>query len=189
MARVSRIIEDIASARQHDPAARSAAEVFFLYSGLHAVWWHRISHWLWNRGLRFLPRAISQFVRFFTGIEIHPGAVLGRRIFIDHGMGVVLGETAVVGDDVLIYHGVTLGGTGHDGGKRHPTVGDRVVLGAGAKLLGNIDIGHDSAVGANAVVVGSAGPWSTLTGIPAEARPRRGAPFAERPDQADFYVI
>lgn len=189
MARVSRVIEDIASARLHDPAARSATEVFFLYSGLHAVWWHRLSHGLWSRGFRFLPRAISQLVRFFTGIEIHPGATLGRRIFIDHGMGVVIGETAVVGDDVLIYHGVTLGGTGHDGGKRHPTVGDRVVLGAGAKLLGNIDIGHDSAVGANAVVVRSADPWTTLTGIPADGRPRRGAPFAERPDQADFYVI
>lgn len=189
MAGVSRVFEDIASARLHDPAARSAAEVFFLYSGLHAVWWHRLSHGLWRRGFRFLPRAISQFVRFFTGIEIHPGAILGRRIFIDHGMGVVIGETAVVGDDVLIYHGVTLGGTGHDGGKRHPTVGDRVVLGAGAKLLGNIEIGNDSAVGANAVVVRSAVPWTTLTGIPAEGRPRRGAPFAERPDQADFYVI
>jgi serine O-acetyltransferase len=185
----SRIAEDIASARRHDPAARGNAEVFFIYSGLHAVWWHRLSHRLWNRGMRFLPRAISQTQRFFTGIEIHPGATLGRRLFIDHGMGVVIGETAVVGDDVLIYHGVTLGGTGHDRGKRHPTIGDRVVIGAGAKLLGDIEIGHDSAIGSNAVVVRSAEPWSTLTGIPAEARPRRGAPFAERPDQADFYVI
>ena len=189
MAPFGRIAEDIAAARDHDPAARGPAEVFFVYSGLHAVWWHRLSHWLWRGGLRFLPRAISQAVRFFTGIEIHPGATLGRRIFIDHGMGVVIGETAIVGDDVLIYHGVTLGGTGHDSGKRHPTVGDRVVIGAGAKLLGNIEIGHDSAIGANAVVVRSADAWTTLTGIPAEARPRRGAPFAERPDQADFYVI
>lgn len=185
----SRVLEDIASAREHDPAARNSAEVFFLYSGLHAVWWHRLSHALWLRGLRFLPRAISQSVRFFTGIEVHPGATLGRRIFIDHGMGVVIGETAEIGDDVLIYHGVTLGGTGHEGGKRHPTLEDRVVIGAGAKLLGNIVIGHDSAVGANAVVVQSAEPWTTLTGIPAEGRPRRGAPRAERPDQADFYMI
>jgi len=184
-----RVSEDIASARDHDPAARNSAEVFFVYSGLHAVWWHRLSHSLWKRGLRFVPRAISQLARFFTGIEIHPGAQLGRRLFIDHGMGVVIGETAVVGDDVLIYHGVTLGGTGHEAGKRHPTIGDRVVLGAGSKLLGNIEIGHDSAVGANAVVVRSAEPWTTLTGIPAEGRPRRGAPYAERPDQADFYMI
>lgn len=144
---------------------------------------------MWQKHLRFLPRVISQLSRFFTGIEIHPGARIGRRLFIDHGMGVVIGETAVVGDDVMIYHGVTLGGTGHDGGKRHPTIGDRVVIGAGAKLLGNIEIGHDSAVGANAVVVRSSAPWTTLTGIPAVGRPRRGAPVAETPDTAGFYVI
>lgn len=189
MSPFTRIREDISAARAHDPAARGTGEVFFVYSGLHAVWWHRFSHALWLRGLRFVPRAISQLIRFFTGIEIHPGATLGRRLFIDHGMGVVIGETAVVGDDVLIYHGVTLGGTGHDTGKRHPTVGDRVVIGAGAKLLGDIEIGHDSAIGANAVVVHSARPWTTLTGIPAVGRPRRGAPRAERPDEADFYVI
>ncbi len=189
MSPFSRIREDISAARAHDPAARGTGEVLFVYSGLHAVWWHRFSHALWRRGLRFVPRAISQLIRFFTGIEIHPGATLGRRLFIDHGMGVVIGETAVVGDDVLIYHGVTLGGTGHESGKRHPTVGDRVVIGAGAKLLGDIEIEHDSAIGANAVVVRSAPPWSTLTGIPAEARARRGAPRAERPDEADFYVI
>lgn len=185
----SRVREDIEAARRHDPAARSSAEVFFVYSGLHAVWWHRVSHAMWTRGARFLPRAISQLTRFFTGIEIHPGATIGRRLFIDHGMGVVIGETTVVGDDVLIYHGVTLGGTGHDRGKRHPTIGDRVVIGAGAKLLGNITLGDDCAVGSNAVVVRSAPAWSTLTGIPAVARPRRGAPTAELPDMADFYVI
>lgn len=189
MSILSRVREDIQAARERDPAARSAAEVFFVYSGLHAVWWHRLSHRLWLRGHRFLPRVISQATRFSTGIEIHPGAKIGRRLFIDHGMGVVIGETAVVGDDVLIYHGVTLGGTGHDRGKRHPTVGNRVVIGAGAKLLGNITIGADSAIGANAVVVRSAPEWSTLTGIPATARPRRGAPRAELPDMADFYVI
>ena len=136
-----------------------------------------------------MARWLSHWNRWLTGIEIHPGATIGQRVFIDHGMGVVIGETAEIGDDCTIYHGVTLGGTGHDSGKRHPTVGDRVVIGAGAKLLGNIEIGHDSAIGANAVVVRSADAWTTLTGIPAEARPRRGAPFAERPDQADFYVI
>ncbi len=183
------IREDIDSARSHDPAARGSLEIFLVYSGLHAVWWHRLSHALWRSGLRFLPRAISQMVRFTSGIEIHPGATIGKRLFIDHGMGVVIGETAHIGDDVLIYHGVTLGGTGHDHGKRHPTVGDRVVIGAGAKLLGNIEIGHDSAVGSNAVVVRSAPPWSTMTGIPATIRPRRGAPLAEMPDSASFYDI
>ncbi|PRI10113.1 serine O-acetyltransferase [Leucobacter massiliensis] len=185
----SRIREDIRAAKAGDPAARSGASVFLIYSGLHAVWWHRLSHALWRRGQRFLPRALSQFARFLTGIEIHPGATIGRRLFIDHGMGVVIGETAVIGDDVLIYHGVTLGGTGHSTGKRHPTIGDRVVIGAGAKVLGDIELGHDSAVGSNAVVVHSAPPWTTLTGIPAQGRPRRGAPRAETPDLADFYVI
>lgn len=185
----ARMREDIGAARAHDPAARGSAEVFFVYSGLHAVWWYRFTHAMWRRGLRFLPRTVSQLTRFFTGVEIHPGATIGRRLFIDHGMGVVIGETAKIGDDVLIYHGVTLGGTGHDAGKRHPTVGDRCVLGAGAKLLGAVELGHDCAVGANAVVVHSAPPWSTLTGIPAQPRPRRGSPAAELPDQADFYVI
>ncbi|UOR00596.1 serine O-acetyltransferase [Leucobacter allii] len=189
MSLFSRIREDIAAARATDPAARGGVSVFLIYSGLHAVWWHRVSHAMWARGMRFLPRALSQLVRFGTGIEIHPGATIGRRLFIDHGMGVVIGETAVIGDDVLIYHGVTLGGTGHQGGKRHPTIGDRVVIGAGAKLLGGIELGHDCAVGSNAVVVRSAEPWTTLTGIPAQGRPRRGAPVAEQPDMADFYVI
>lgn len=184
-----RIREDIAAAKQHDPAARGTAEIFFVYSGLHAVWWHRAANAMWRRGMRFLPRVLAQLVRSFTGIEIHPGATIGRRLFIDHGMGVVIGETAVVGDDVHLYHQVTLGGTGHDRGKRHPTIGDRVVIGAGAKVLGNITIGHDSAVGSNAVVVRSSEPWTTLVGIPAEPRPRRGAPTAETPDTAGFYVI
>ena len=162
--------------------------MFFVYPGLHGDGWPRAAHALWRRGLRFVPRAISQVVRFGTGIEIHPGATIGRRLFIDHGMGVVIGETAVIGDDVHLYHGVTLGGTGHQHGKRHPTIGDRVVIGAGAKVLGAIEIGADSAIGANAVVVRSSEPWTTLVGIPAAARPRRGAP-AEQPDDADFYVI
>ena len=189
--------EDIAAAKRRDPAARGSLEVFLVYSGLHAVWWHRLSHALWGRGLRTLPRILSQLTRFFTGIEIHPGATVGRRMFIDHGMGVVIGETAIVGDDVLVYHGVTLGGTSSACVKRHPTIGDRVILGAGAKLLGDIEIGADSAVGANAVVVRSAPEWSTLVGIPATVRPRRGGPSAPdgpaggEPGSVDpaFYVI
>lgn len=168
--------------------------MFTVYSGLHAVWGHRIAHRLWQKGARFPARFVSQVIRFATGIEIHPGATIGRRLFIDHGMGVVIGETAVIGDDVHLYHGVTLGGTGHERGKRHPTLGDRVVVGAGAKVLGNITIGADSAIGANAVVVSSAPEWSTLVGIPAKRRVRNGAPSsdtvpAEAPDEADFYVI
>ena len=170
-----RIREDIGAAQANDPAARGPVSVFLIYSGLHAVWWHRLSHAMWRRGMRTLPRILSQLQRFLTGIEIHPGAILGRRIFIDHGMGVVIGETAVVGDDVLIYHGVTLGGTGHDSGKRHPTIGDRVVIGAGAKLLGDIEIGADSVVGANAVVLRSMPADSTIVGMPATARSRTPA--------------
>lgn len=188
--------EDIKTAKEKDPAARGSFSIWLIYSGLHAVWWHRFAHALWRRGLRTLPRLISQLTRFFTGIEIHPGAKIGRRLFIDHGMGVVIGETAVIGDDVHLYHQVTLGGTGHEKGKRHPTIGDRVVIGTGAKVLGNIEIGPDSAIGANAVVVNSCGPWTTLIGIPAKPRPRRrpaeesgeqGA--ADNPDTASFYMI
>ncbi|MFT4245651.1 MAG: serine O-acetyltransferase [Micrococcaceae bacterium] len=182
------IKEDISAARANDPVARNNAEIFFGYSGLHAVWNHRVSHALWRRGLRTAPRLLSQFSRFLTGVEIHPAAKLGHRVFIDHGMGIVIGETAEVGDDVLIYHGVTLGGTGHQECKRHPTIGDRVIIGAGAKLLGNIKIGDDSAIGANAVVVDSAPEWTTLVGIPAKKRPRRRNP-EEKPDASDFYII
>ncbi len=144
-----------------------------MYSGVHAVFWHRVSHRLWDARLKFAARALSQVVRFWTGIEIHPGATMGRRVFIDHGMGVVIGETAIVGDDVMMYHGVTLGGTTSKHSKRHPTVGNRVMIGAGAKLLGNITVGEDSVVGANAVVVKDAPPRSLLVGIPAIARPRK----------------
>ncbi|MFT4186715.1 MAG: serine O-acetyltransferase [Micrococcaceae bacterium] len=185
---IERIKEDISATRVHDPAARNTAEIFFSYSGLHAIWNHRISHALWRRGLRTSPRLLSQFSRFLTGVEIHPAAKIGRRVFIDHGMGIVIGETAEVGNDVIIYHGVTLGGTGHEKCKRHPTIGDRVIIGSGAKLLGNIDIGNDSAIGANAVVVNSAPEWTTLVGIPAKKRPRRRNP-EEKPDVSDFYEI
>lgn len=165
---MNRFREDIAAAKKNDPAARNSAVVFFLYSGVHAVWWHRVSHALWRWRLRFLARMISQVTRFFTGVEIHPGARIGRRLFIDHGMGVVIGETAEIGDDCVLYHGVTLGGTHTDNIKRHPTLGNRVLVGTGAKLLGNILIGDDVSIGANAVVLSDAPAGSTLVGIPAK---------------------
>ena len=133
--------DDVANAKRRDPASRSGFEIWLLYSGLHAVWGHRAANWFWRHRARLLGRVISQFTRFLTGVEIHPGATIGRRLFIDHGMGIVIGETAIVGDDVLLYHGVTLGGTSGQRVKRHPTVGDRVVIGAGAKILGDIEIG------------------------------------------------
>ncbi|GAA1523389.1 serine O-acetyltransferase [Agromyces terreus] len=171
----SRLKEDLATARAHDPAARSDLEVFLVYSGLHAVWASRLTHRLWVAGFRFPARVISQVTRFLTGIEIHPGATIGRRFFIDHGMGVVIGETAVIGDDVMLYHGVTLGGKAPrhtpPGTKRHPTLGDGVTIGAGAKVLGDITIGARSAVGANAVVTRDAPPHSLLVGVPAIPRP------------------
>lgn len=173
-ARTAAIFEDIRMARRIDPAARSNAEVFFAYSGLHAVWGYRLSHALFNRRMFLLARILSQIVRSLTGVEIHPGARIGRRLFIDHGMGVVIGETTIIGDDVVLYHGVTLGGTSLLRGRRHPTIGDRTVVGAGASILGPVTIGQDSIVGANAVVVADAPPRSVLTGIPARARPRSG---------------
>ena len=168
----ARIREDIAAARLRDPAARGDLEIALLYSGLHAIWAHRATHALWQRGWRFPARAISQVTRWLTGIEIHPGATIGRRFFIDHGMGVVVGETAEVGDDVMLYHGVTLGGRTRDAGKRHPTLEDGVLVGAGAKILGPITIGARSAVGANAVVTRDAPEDSVLVGVPAKPRPR-----------------
>lgn len=181
--------EDIQTARSHDPAARSGVEVFLLYSGLHALWWHRLANALWRARMRFLARLVSQTSRFFTGIEIHPGATIGRRFFIDHGMGVVIGETAIVGDDVMLYHGVTLGGTSLQAVKRHPTIGNRVVIGAGAKVLGNIEIGDDCAIGSNAVVVKSAPAGSRLVGIPAVATPRNAATAYDPQTDPAFYVI
>ncbi|MEV5041950.1 serine O-acetyltransferase EpsC [Microbacterium sp. LMI1x-1-1.1] len=164
--------EDVASAKLRDPAARGGAEIALLYPGLHAVWSHRVAHALWRRGRRFPARALSQVTRWLTGIEIHPGATIGRRFFIDHGMGVVIGETAEVGDDVMLYHGVTLGGRTRDGGKRHPTLEDGVAVGAGAKILGPIVIGAHSVIGANAVVTKDAPADSVLVGVPARARRR-----------------
>lgn len=174
---LSRIREDVATARAHDPAARSNAEVFLAYSGLHAVWAYRVANRLWLAGLRLPARLISQFTRFLTGIEIHPGARIGRRLFIDHGMGVVIGETAELGDDVMVYHGVTLGGKSRHGvprgAKRHPTLEDGVTVGAGAKVLGPVRIGAWSTIGANAVVTKDAPPNSLLLGIPATVRPAK----------------
>jgi serine O-acetyltransferase len=158
--------EDIAAVLESDPAARSTFEVIVLYPGLHAVWAHHLSHWLWLHGMRFLARLVSQVARLLTGIEIHPGAELGRRLFIDHGIGTVIGETAVVGDDVTLYQGVTLGGTGKERGKRHPTVGNRVSVGSGAKLLGNITIGDNCRVGAGSVVLRNVPANSTIVGVP-----------------------
>lgn len=171
---VMRIREDIAAAREHDPAARGSAEVFLTYSGLHAVWAYRLTHRLWLAGARLPARLLSQFARFLTGVEIHPGASIGRRLFIDHGMGVVIGETAEIGDDAMLYHGVTLGGKSRrwvvPGEKRHPTLGDGVTVGAGAQVLGPITIGAGSTIGANAVVTKDAPPNSLLLGIPATIR-------------------
>jgi len=160
--------EDIRTALERDPAARSAFEVFTVYAGVHALWAHRISHWLWQHKLTWLARVNAQIARFFTGIEIHPGAVIGRRLFIDHGMGVVIGETAEVADDVTLYHGVTLGGVSLEKVKRHPTVEHGVVIGAGAKVLGNITIGSCSRIGANAVVVKSVPAQSVVVGVPGQ---------------------
>jgi serine O-acetyltransferase len=175
MGMLARMREDVAAARLRDPAARSRLELVLLYPGLHAIWAHRASHALWRRGLRFLARANAQLARAVTGIEIHPGARIGRRFFIDHGSGVVIGETAVIGDDVMLYHGVTLGGrTSDDTGKRHPTLADGVIVGAGAKILGPITVGSGTVVGANAVVTKDAPSDSILTGVPARARKRRG---------------
>jgi serine O-acetyltransferase len=159
---------DISSVLERDPAARSRLEVFLVYSGLHAIWAHRIFHWLWSHNFRFIARWLSQLARGLTGIEIHPGAAIGPGFFIDHGMGVVIGETAEIGADVTLYHGVTLGGTSLEKGKRHPTIGDRVVIGAGAKVLGAITIGEDSRIGANAVVVNSVPPNSVVVGVPGQ---------------------
>ena len=160
------IRRDIQSVLKRDPAARNALDVLLCYSGLHAIWSHRLAHWLWRKNLRLAGRLVSQFTKTVTAVEIHPGAIIGPGFFIDHGVGVVIGETAEIGSDVTIYHGVTLGGTTLEKGKRHPTLGDRVVVGAGAKLLGAIQIGDDARIGANSVVVQSVPPNSVVVGVP-----------------------
>ncbi|WP_448071560.1 serine O-acetyltransferase EpsC [Georgenia yuyongxinii] len=180
------LLEDLEAARRRDPAARSRLEVALAYPGVHALWVHRVAHRMWHASplLRLPARLLSQFTRARTGIEIHPGARLGRRLFIDHGMGVVIGETAEVGDDVVMFHGTTLGGTTMSRGKRHPTVGDRVMIGAGAKVLGPVRVGSDAKVGANAVVVRDVPPGAVAVGVPARPRPAPpaalvGDPYAD----------
>jgi serine O-acetyltransferase len=171
---LSLIREDIHTVREHDPAAKSRLEVFLCYSGLHAVWFYRVNQWLWDHQSFLLARWLSQVGRLLTGIEIHPAAKVGRRLFIDHGMGVVIGETAIVGDDVTLYQGVTLGGTGKDQGKRHPTIEDNVVIGSGAKILGNITVGKNSRIGAGSVVLRNVPDDSTVVGVPGHIIFREG---------------
>jgi serine O-acetyltransferase len=160
--------EDLDAVLERDPAARNRLEIALLYPGLHALWSHRMAHWLWKHNLKLLGRLISQVTRWITGIEIHPGATIGHKFFIDHGMGVVIGETAEVGDHVTLYHGVTLGGTSLEKGKRHPTIGSNVTIGAGAKVLGAIEIGANSRIGANAVVVRPVPENSVVVGVPGQ---------------------
>ena len=171
---LSLIREDVTNVMEHDPAAKSRVEVFLCYAGLHAVWFYRVNHWLWNHRLFLAGRWLSQVARLLTGIEIHPGAKIGRRLFIDHGMGVVIGETSVVGDDVTLYQGVTLGGTGKEHGKRHPTLEDNVVVGGGAKILGNIIVGKNCRIGAGSVVLRNVPENSTVVGVPGHIVFREG---------------
>jgi serine O-acetyltransferase len=166
--------DDIRAAKERDPAVPSTLQVVFAYPGVHAIWGHLVSHWLWERGAKVAARSLGEITRILTGVDIHPGAILGTGLFIDHATGVVIGETAEVGDDVTIYHGVTLGGTGADTGKRHPTIGDRVIIGAGAKILGAIKVGDDSRIGANAVVVKDVPSSSVVVGVPGQAISRHG---------------
>ena len=173
--------EDIQAVFERDPAARSGLEVFFTYPGLHAIWGYRVAHWFWTHQMKFIGRALSHLNRWLTGIEIHPGARICQSLFIDHGMGVVIGETAEVGCNVTIYHGVTLGGVSLQKGKRHPTIGDNVVIGAGAKILGAITVGENSRIGANAVVVKNIPPDSVVVGVPGQIV-RRSHPKELTPD-------
>ncbi len=174
---------DVRAVFERDPAARSVLEVLLWYPGLHAIWGHRLAHWLWLHGCKLLGRGVSHVTRFYTGIEIHPGATIGPGFFIDHGMGVVIGETAEIGADVTLYHGVTLGGSSLEKGKRHPTLRDGVVVGAGAKVIGPVEIGAESRIGANAVVVKPVPPRSVVVGVPGHVAGRsHSEPAAHRPD-------
>ena len=165
---MTRLGETLRAYQARDPAARSRLEIFLLYPGVHAIIFHRVSHWLWRHHLRFLARLNSQIARHCTGIEIHPGAIIGRRFVIDHGMGIVIGETAEIGDDVLLYHGVTLGGTGKDQGKRHPTIGNNVMIACGAKVLGPFKVGDGARIASNAVVLREVPENATAVGVPAQ---------------------
>lgn len=177
---------DIQAVIENDPAARSRFEVIFTYSGLHAIWAHRIAHTCYNGRWYTLARVISQVSRFFTGIEIHPGAQIGDRLFIDHGMGVVIGETCIIGDDVVIYQGVTLGGTGKEKGKRHPTIGNNVVIGSGSKVLGSFSVGNNSSIGSNAVVLREVPDNCTVVGNPGRIVKRNGEKVRDRLDHTQL---
>ena len=178
--------QDVRAAMDRDPAARSALTVIICYPGLHAIWGHRVSNWLWHHRAKLLARASAELARVLTGVDIHPAAALAPGVFIDHATGVVIGETAEVGTDVTIYHGVTLGSTSLDKGKRHPTVGDRVIIGAGAKILGPITVGDDSRIGANSVVVKSVPPGSVVVGVPGQViAPSHPRPATALPDIGD----
>lgn len=179
---LSTLREDAQAILDRDPAAKNLIEVLTAYPGLHAIWAHRIDHWLWERGYQLTARLLSQFVRFMTGVEIHPGAEIGRRVTIDHGMGVVIGETAEVGDDVHMYHGVTLGGDGPAGTKRHPTVADGARLGANSTLIGPVTVGEGATVGAGAVVVDDVSPHTTVAGNPATPLEEPAVPGAVAAD-------
>lgn len=183
---IKAIKDDIDAICERDPAAKGKAEVLLLYSGLHAIIMHRLAHFLHTHNLKFPARAVSQFAKFLTGIEIHPGAKIGKGLFIDHGTGVVIGETAEIGDNCTIYQGVTLGGTGKETGKRHPTLGDNVMVGAGAKLLGGFKVGSGSKIAAGAVVLGEVPENSTAVGIPAHVVKRDGARVADDLDQVNI---
>ena len=165
---------EINATRERDPAAKNNIEVLLLYPGLHAIIGYRITNFLWRNKIPFIPRALSQLFRFLTGVEIHPGATIGKGFFIDHGMGVVIGETTIIGNNVTLFQGVTLGGTGKETGKRHPTLGDNIVVGTGAKVLGNIEIGSNSYIGANAVVIKSVPPNTTVVGVPGRVAKQDG---------------
>jgi serine O-acetyltransferase len=180
---------DLRAARERDPAARSTLELLLCYPGLHAVWGHRVSHWLWGHHGKLPGQLCSALTAWLTGVDIHPGAVLGPGLFIDHAVGVVIGETAEVGTDVTIYHGVTLGGTSLERGKRHPTVGERVTIGAGAKILGPITIGHDSRIGANAVVVKPVPPDSLVVGVPGQVIHRKHPRSPTAPADLDHTLL
>ena len=168
------IAEDVRAVKERDPAAQSSFVIWLTYPGLHARWSHVVEHWLWNHGLKSLARISSQFTRFMTGVEIHPGAQIGRRFFIDHAMGVIIGETTIIGDDCTLYQGVTLGGTGNEIGKRHPTLGNNVIVGVGAAVLGNITVGDNSKIGGGAVAVKDVPPNCTVVGIPGRIVKRDG---------------
>lgn len=168
------IAEDVRAVKERDPAAQSSFVIWLTYPGLHARWSHVVEHWLWNHGLKILARISSQFTRFMTGVEIHPGAQIGRRFFIDHAMGVIIGETTIIGDDCTLYQGVTLGGTGNETGKRHPTLGNNVIVGVGAAVLGNITVGDNSKIGGGAVAVKDVPPNCTVVGIPGRIVKRDG---------------